>query len=176
MPENLFTQNNVTDDVPFLSLKLVRESTATYRKKEWTVTDPSSLARVFERAFRLSESPEETLCMITLNTRHQPLGFWRVSTGSLNESIVHPREVFKRALLTNAHAIVLAHNHPSGNPSFSPQDKKCAGRLETVGNTMGIRLLDFLVIGTPKRYLSAAEKGIINPSRPAQQPSTLQEA
>ncbi len=163
MHENLFTQKNATADVPLLRLKLVREQTADYRGSEWAATDPRSVVESFERAFGLSECPEEVLAMITLDTRHHPTGFWKVSTGSINESVVHPREVFKRALLTNSHAIVLAHNHPSGDPSFSPQDKKCAQRLEKVGKTMGITLLDFLVIGTPDQYVSAAEKGIIDP-------------
>lgn len=144
-----------------LSLKLVREQAATYSDLDRQVTDPESAAELFEKIFGLSELPEESLCMVTLDTRHRPCGFWKVATGSINENIVHPREVFKRALLTNAHAIALAHNHPSGDPEFSTQDSRCARRLLKVGNLIGIKLLDFITVGSAGRIESAAEKGIV---------------
>ena len=145
-----------------LSLKLVREKTAEYADLATQLTNPGTATELFEKVFGLSELAEETLCMVTLDTRHRPVGFWKVATGSINESVVHPREVFKRALLTNAHAIMLAHNHPSGDPAFSPQDRRCAERLHKVGKTMGIKLLDFLAVGSGGRRRSAAEEGVFS--------------
>ena len=77
-----------------LSLRLVREESATYSDLDRQVTDPETAARLFEKIFGLSELAEESLCLITLDTRHRPCGFWKVATGSINESVVHPREVF----------------------------------------------------------------------------------
>ncbi|MFP4029671.1 MAG: JAB domain-containing protein [Candidatus Brocadiia bacterium] len=125
------------------------------------MTSPECAARLFEKIFGLSELAEESLCMVTLDTKHAPCGFWKVATGSINENVVHPREVFKRALLTNAHAVMLAHNHPSGDPAFSAQDRRCAGRLHKAGEMIGIPLLDFLTIGTGGSHQSAANRGII---------------
>ncbi len=144
-----------------LSLKLVREQAAPYCGPSGCITKPENAAEVFEKVFGLSDQAEEVLCMISLDTRHRPAGFWRVSSGSLNESIVHPREVFKRALVTNSHAVILAHNHPSGDPELSPQDRACAQKLAESGKILGVKLLDFMAIGTGGRYRSAAEQGIL---------------
>ena len=144
-----------------LSLRLVREQSGTYSDLDRQITDPESAAQLFEQIFGLSDLAEESLCMITLSTCHRPCGFWKVATGSINESVVHPREVFKRALLTNAHAVALAHNHPSGDPAFSPQDRRCAERLHKAGKLLGVKLLDFLAIGSGGSHESAAARGVI---------------
>ena len=145
-----------------LSLKLVRERPAGYADLHGMVTSPDTAVELFERIFGLSELAEETLCMVTLDTRHHPIGFWKVATGSINENVVHPREVFKRALLTNAHAVALAHNHPSGDPSFSPQDRRCARRLHKAGNLIGVKVLDFLAVGSDGSHESAAKQGLLS--------------
>ena len=147
-----------------LSLKVVREKDAPYCGTDEQVTKPEIAAGIFERVFALTEQAEEVLCMITLDTRRRPSGFWRVSTGSLTQSIVHPREVFKRALLANAHSVILAHNHPSGDPEFSPEDRECARKIAEAGKIIGVSLLDFLAIGTGDRYQSASEEGILDSS------------
>lgn len=152
---------NKQEGTALLSLKIVREQKATYSDLDREVTDPESAAELFEKIFGLSDLAEEHLCMITLNTRHRPCGFWTVATGSINENVVHPRDVFKRALLTNAHAVTLAHNHPSGNPAFSPQDRRCAQRLHRAGKLIGVELLDFLSIGSGGCHESAAKQGIL---------------
>jgi len=143
-----------------LSLRIVRENACEYSKPK-KIKSPADAAELFEKVFGLSEYAEESLCMITLDTAHSPCGFWKVSTGSLNESMVHPREVFKRALLANSYAVVLAHNHPSGNTDFSPQDRSCAQRLSKAGEVLGIKLIDFLAIGEGGSFQSASEQGIL---------------
>ena len=143
-----------------LTLRIVREKACEYSEPE-KIRSPADAAKLFEKVFGLSEYAEEALCMITLDTAHNPCGFWKVSRGSLNESMVHPREVFKRALLSNSHAVVIAHNHPSGTTNFSPQDRNCAERLRKAGEVLGVKLIDFLAIGEGGSFRSASEKGIL---------------
>ena len=82
-----------------------------------------------------------------------------VSVGSLNQSIVHPREVFKTALLSSAAAIIILHNHPSGDPSPSREDIEITRRLKDAGDIIGVRLLDHIVIGDT--YCSFVERGLL---------------
>jgi DNA repair protein RadC len=78
----------------------------------------------------------------------------------LNSSIVHPREVFKAAIMNNAASIVLFHNHPSGDPEPSPEDKSVTKRLVEAGKLMGIHVMDHIIIGSSK-YVSLKERGHI---------------
>ena len=82
-----------------------------------------------------------------------------VSTGSLNQSIVHPRELFKTALLSSAAAVILLHNHPTGDPTPSTEDLTITRRLMEAGDMIGIKILDHIVIGDT--YYSFAERGHI---------------
>ncbi len=82
-----------------------------------------------------------------------------VSTGSLNQSIVHPRELFKTALLSSAAAVILIHNHPTGDPTPSTEDIELTRRLKEAGEMIGIRVLDHIVVGDS--YYSFAERGHI---------------
>ena len=82
-----------------------------------------------------------------------------MSTGSLNSSIVHPREIFKRAVLQNAASIIICHNHPSGDPTPSQEDINTTKRIYDAGKILGIELLDHVIIGDNK-YTSLKEKGV----------------
>ena len=83
-----------------------------------------------------------------------------VSVGSLNSSIVHPREVFKNPLKRSAAALVLVHNHPSGDPAPSREDLDVTKRLVEAGKILGIEVLDHIIIGD-QRYISLKEEGLI---------------
>ena len=85
--------------------------------------------------------------MLALDTRNKPLSHEVISTGSLNASLVHPREVYLHAILQNAAAIVVAHNHPSGDPNPSREDRALTRRLAEAGRILGIDLLDHVVLG-----------------------------
>lgn len=85
--------------------------------------------------------------VILLNTKNQVLSVETVSIGSLNSSLVHPREVFKQAILRSAAAVILVHNHPSGDPSPSKEDIEITRRLEDAGRLIGIEVLDHIIIG-----------------------------
>jgi DNA repair protein RadC len=84
----------------------------------------------------------------------------QVSEGSLNQSIVHPREVFNPAVRNSAAAIILVHNHPTGDPAPSREDMELTRRLKEAGDLMGIRLLDHIIIGDGS-YVSLADKGMM---------------
>jgi DNA repair protein RadC len=95
-----------------------------------------------------------------LSTRNNVLGISPVSIGSLNSSIVHPRECFKEAIRRNANTIILLHNHPSGDPTPSREDLDITRRLVEGGRILGIDILDHVIIGD-KKYVSLKEQGVI---------------
>lgn len=103
---------------------------------------------------------QEHLVALFLNTKNQIIHHQTIFIGSLNASIVHPREIFREAVKRSAASIICAHNHPSGDPSPSQEDIHVTRRLVEAGKIMGIELLDHLVIGHNK-YISLKEKGYL---------------
>lgn len=97
-------------------------------------------------------SGRESFFVLLLDGRHRVLGFRVVSTGSLQSAPVHPREVFISAIREGAAAVVVAHNHPSGDPSPSTEDRKVTQRLQRVGELVGIEVLDHVVVGAERFY------------------------
>jgi DNA repair protein RadC len=95
---------------------------------------------------RLRAEGREHFLVILLNARHEAMAVETVSIGSLNASIVHPREVFRPAVIASAASIVVAHNHPSGDPEPSEEDLSITRRLVQVGELLGIDLLDHIVV------------------------------
>ena len=89
----------------------------------------------------------EAFFVITLNTKNKIIGINLVSLGSLTSSLVHPREVFKTAILQNSASIILIHNHPSGDPAPSNDDMELTQRLKTAGDSLGIKVLDHIIVG-----------------------------
>lgn len=100
----------------------------------------------------------ERFVALLLDGRNKLLGIDEVSKGSLGASIVHPRELFKAAILANAAAIICAHNHPSGDPTPSAEDRRITERLRRAAEVLGIPILDHIVIGDPSFY-SFADNG-----------------
>ena len=95
----------------------------------------------------MTTEPREMFVALLLNARHEVLRIEVVSVGSLNASIVHPREVFRPALLHSAASLVIAHNHPSGDPEPSEEDLSITRRLCEVGELLGIGVLDHVILG-----------------------------
>lgn len=89
-----------------------------------------------------------------LDTRNSVIGLNTVTIGILDSSLVHPREVFKPAILSNAASIVLAHNHPSGDPMPSQEDRRATERIVQAGKILGIEVLDHIIIGDLDRFSS----------------------
>jgi DNA repair protein RadC len=104
----------------------------------------------------------ELFAVACLDAKHHLIGVNVVSVGSLTLSIVHPREVFKPVILLNACAVVLAHNHPSGDPTPSPEDRTLTARLVAAGELLGIRVLDHVILTDDGPYYSFADQGQLN--------------
>lgn len=103
----------------------------------------------------------ENFKIILLNTKNVVTSIELISTGTLNASIVHPRDVFNIAIRKNANSIILIHNHPSGDPTPSNEDISITNRLIEVGNLVGIKVIDHLIVGSSQRYISFKEKNLI---------------
>ena len=95
----------------------------------------------------ISDSLQEQFHIVTLDTKNQVLGSHHITTGTLDASLVHPREVFRKAIRDAASSIILAHNHPSGDPTPSREDIAVTDRRTDVGKTIGIDVLDHIVLG-----------------------------
>lgn len=139
-------------------LELVKESSRVYEVSD-KICSPSCIVGYIEEVFKLRSQAEEVMVMLVLDTKHKVVGAFEVSRGSLNASIVHPREIFKRALLLNGSAIVLSHNHPSGDSTPSQEDIRITKRLVDCGELLGITVLDHIIIGD--RYMSFKEDSLI---------------
>lgn len=107
----------------------------------------------------------EQFWVLLLNGRNRAIGINLVSIGALTATLVHPREVMKPAILSNAAAIVLVHNHPSGDPAPSPEDIALTQRLWAAGELLGIRVLDHVVVGAEDAYCSLADQGVLGGAR-----------
>lgn len=108
---------------------------------------------------------KESLRIILLDTRYRLLRIQEISLGSLNESIAHPRDVFRPAIISSAYAVIVVHNHPSGDPSPSQADHSLTRRLAEAAELLQIKLLDHVIIGAPGEgrlpYFSFKEAGIL---------------
>ena len=102
----------------------------------------------------------EMFVVLAINTRNKITGIHTVSVGSLDTSIVHPREVFKFAILANASSIIVAHNHPSGDTTPSSDDIELTKRLKQASEILAIDLLDHIVLGHDGQYLSFRDRGL----------------
>lgn len=110
----------------------------------------------------IGDEDREVFFVMCLNTKNGVVAVHRCHIGSINASVVHPREVFKAAILNNAASIIVAHNHPSGQPSPSQEDIHITRRLVDAGKMLGIEVLDHVIIGGgTKSFISLREKGYI---------------
>lgn len=122
------------------------------------INGPETIFNFFEP--RLSHLTKEVFFTLILNSANRLLGQVKISEGILNASLVHPREVFRAAVLESAASIILLHNHPSGEVDPSADDKKITRRIVEAGSLMDIPVLDHVIIGQ-KRYFSFREQGLI---------------
>ena len=138
-------------------LKVIRE-----RKEGYGLCQQFRSSQQIYMAFRerFIRADREEFVVLLLDAKNKLLGFHVVSVGSLTSSVVHPREVYKVAILGNAAAIILLHNHPSGDPTPSAEDLHITNRLRQVGDVLGIRVLDHVVIGDG-RYVSFVDDGYL---------------
>lgn len=121
------------------------------------VTTSDEVFRLFSF---LSDETKEHFLALHLDSKNRLLCLDHVSIGSLNASVVHPREIFKSCLLSSAAVIILIHNHPSGDPTPSREDMELTARLGEAGELLGIRVLDHIIIGSGC-YVSLADRGLL---------------
>jgi len=144
-------------------LKMVREESVKYG--ETILKAPIEINTLARKVMHLDEAAEENFVIICLNTKNRIAGVHTISVGTLNSSLVHPREVFKAAILNNASAIICLHNHPSGDPEPSRDDIETTQRLVNAGNVLGVKVLDHVIIGDNgglgRNYTSFKEQGLM---------------
>src|SRR5262249_10572924 len=121
------------------------------------ICDAAAAAAIL--AAYLADEDREHFVVLLLNSKNRVIGINTVSIGSLTVSLAHPREVFKPAILANAAAIIVAHNHPSGELSPSVEDVEITTRLHAAAELLGIRLLDHLILGDQGRWYSFQDAG-----------------
>ena len=124
---------------------------------------------IFLMQKELRNCDRETFCALHLNAKGKPLSMSVVSIGEFNSTLVHPREVFKASILSNASAVIFMHNHPSGELTPSEEDKKATKRLEMAGQILGIPVVDHIIVGENKEnYYSFHANDILNPDEEKQ--------
>lgn len=134
----------------------IRESITSYLPPCTRFTSPLQIFQTFNF---LNLETKEYFMALHLDGKNRIICIDIVSTGSLNQSIVHPRETFKTALLSSAAAVVLMHNHPSGDPTPSREDREITRRLKEAGEIIGVKVLDHIIVG--ETYFSFVESGLL---------------
>ena len=145
----------------------VRELHARYRLRRlsgWSLPlgplqAPREAARIFVTL--LGDEVIEVGGLLCLSTRHHVLAYHELSRGTVDATILHPREVFKAALLSSASSVIVGHNHPSGDITPSPDDRAITGRIAAAGVVMGIELADHVIVSADGKYLSFKETGLL---------------
>ena len=137
-----------------MTYEIVSERKARYPVK---ISLPCDAYEVLKRYAR---SKQEQFIVITLNGAHETISVYLVSLGLLNRTIVHPREVFNRAIKDSSAAIIVAHNHPSGQLEPSEEDRAITRRLTEAGEIIGIPILDHIIF-TKKGFVSFKDLGLI---------------
>lgn len=131
---------SIMPPVPRFGVRLVRETKA---KEPIKVEGPSNMGPLLEW---MKDLPQEHFVVIMFDVKMQVIGYTVVSKGSLTCSIVHPRDVFSPAILANAHCIMVAHNHPSGNTRASLDDIEITKQLLSAGRVLGIPVVDHFIV------------------------------
>jgi DNA repair protein RadC len=144
--------------IPGFRIALVREPGVELAERP-QIRVPGEAAPLLARY--IGDADREVFVIAMLTTRHRVLGLHTVSVGCLTSSLVHPREVFKPAILAGSAAILAAHPHPSGDPEPSAEDIALTRRLAAAGQLLGIELLDHLVLGEAGRFVSLRERGVL---------------
>ena len=144
--------------IPRYRICLVREGSHPSEVK--SINSPADAYSLLRTYLDLDGSDREHFVTVLVDTKNKVIGINTVSVGALNTTIVHPREVFKPAILCNAASVLLAHNHPSGDATPSEDDKAVTQRLRDAGAILGITVLDHVIIGDDG-YFSFKAQGLI---------------
>jgi DNA repair protein RadC len=140
------------------AVELGRRIASTASAERWSIRSPEDAAELMMEEMR-HLMKEHFVCLF-LNTKNQVIGKEVIFVGSLNSSIIHPREIFKPAIARQCASVIGLHNHPSGDPTPSPEDIEVSKRLVEAGRILGIEFLDHIIIGD-KRFVSLKQDGYI---------------
>lgn len=140
-------------------VRLVQEKSGLYDLDK-KIRSSTQAAEICKELYDIHELSYEKMVAITLNTKLEVVGCFEVARGTVDESPIYPREIAIRALLTNAKAVILAHNHPSGTPSPSRLDVDITKKVKDALALLGINLLDHIIVTHDKTY-SMADHGLI---------------
>lgn len=138
---------------------LVKDKTTRY-SFDRDCSSPKKAVDVFNAVFGLADSPQEVLCALYLNTKNQIVGIQEVTRGTVDRSLATAAEIYKAAILHNASHVIMAHNHPSGDPEPSREDISVTQRIAEAGRILEIPLLDHVIIGDSS-FVSLCERGYI---------------
>ncbi|HHX79867.1 MAG TPA: hypothetical protein GX692_02240 [Acholeplasmataceae bacterium] len=138
-------------------VRLVQEHSGLYNLDK-KITSSTQAAEVCKELYEMDNLSYEKMIMLTLNTQHQVVGCFEVARGTVDESAIYPREIVTRALLTNAKAVILAHNHPSGTPGPSRADINVTQKVKNILTLLDINLLDHIIVAHCNTY-SMADNG-----------------
>ena len=145
----------------------VRELTVKYRLRRvrhvpWASNQFRSPSETTPLLTALLGNESVEVCgVLCLSTRFELLGYHELSRGTIDAAMVHPRDVFRTALLAHAHCLIVAHNHPSGDPTPSPDDIALTHRLKAAGDLLGVQLVDHVIVTLGGRYYSFQEFGLL---------------
>lgn len=143
--------------ITFQKLAIVKEERKRYSLEQPFIQSPTAAADAFQVIFELENAAEEMFCALFLNTKNKIIGAAEISHGTLNAAVVHPRELFKMALFHNAAAVIIGHNHPSGNPQPSHEDALILKKLKEAGEMLDIHILDQIIIGEAGNFYSFSQ-------------------
>lgn len=138
-------------------VELVKESASNYDVSNESLTNPLIVAKLLNEIFNLENQTDEHFVMLCLNTKNKIIGAFEICIGTINTSLVNIRGIMQRALLCNASRIMIAHNHPSGEPNPSKEDKDTTKKIKQACELMGITLLDHIIIGEQDMFSFKAE-------------------
>ena len=140
--------------IDIVSLRLVRERSLPYKPRPLT-----NSTAVYDLCRELLEDLDrETVCLACLDTKNKLACLSVLAVGTVDSAVLHPREVFKVAVLSNASAVIVVHNHPSGDPAPSAEDRSITRKLQEAGQILDIKVLDHIIIGDGSFY-SFADSG-----------------
>lgn len=135
-------------EINIVSLQMIKTNTLSYLKAR--ISNPENAAEIMHSF--IGNSDREHLILICMNSKNEPTHIQTLSIGSINQTVIHPREIFKTALHSNANSIILGHNHPSGDLTPSPEDINVTERLMLISEMMGILLYDHIIFSDSHTY------------------------
>ena len=134
--------------------EMIKDYSKNYQLIGTIINNPDAVVKMLNDLLKMDKRPEEYVYLITTNTRHKPNGIHMISKGSVDAALCPPTNIFTRVLLSGCKNFFLAHNHPSGDPKPSKEDKRVCFELIKGADLLGLKLDDFIILGKNNSYYS----------------------